>query len=224
MRALSPEAILALEPDVVIALSGAGPPTTFDILRGAGIEIVIVPEGYTIEAIQEKVRIVSETFDVAALGAELADRITSEIAEVQAALGTIEQPRSVLFVLSFASGRIVAAGQETAANAIINFAGGANAMTGFTGYVPVSDEAVIAAAPDLVLAMENAGPEDVTDLVFGLPALEQTPAGESQSFVSFDGQYMLAFGPRTADAIRDVAIALYPELRSVLPARTEATE
>ncbi len=216
MRALSPEGILALEPDVVIALSGAGPPTTFDILRQSGITIVTVPEGYTPDAIREKIRIVAETFGVAEAGEALAERVTAEIAEVEAALEGVGEPRKVLFVFSFASGRIVAAGQETAANAIVTLAGAANAMTGFTGYVPVSDEAVIAAAPDVVLAMENAGPEDVTDAVFGLPALAGTPAGIAEAFLSFDGQYMLAFGPRTAAAIRDVAAALYPELRPLL--------
>lgn len=216
MRALSPEGILAMAPDVVIALSGAGPPTTFDVLRDAGVEIVTVPEGYTPAAIRRKIEIVAETFGVVDEGDALADRVTAEIAAVEEALAGIDDPRSVLFVFSFASGRIVAAGQETAADAIITLAGGVNAMTGFTGYVPVSDEAVMVAAPDVVLAMLNAGPEDVTDAVFALPALAQTPAGETRSFLSFDGQYMLAFGPRTASAIRDVAVALYPELRPVL--------
>lgn len=224
MRALSPEGILAMAPDVVVALSGAGPPTTFDVLRNASVEIITVPEGYTPDAIREKIRIVAEAFDVAEAGTALADRVTAEIAEVEEALAAVTEPRSVLFVFSFASGRIVAAGQETGADAIITLSGGINAMTGFTGYVPVSDEAVTAAAPEVVLAMENAGPEDVTDAVFGLPALAQTPAGETGSFISFDGQFMLAFGPRTADAIREVAVALYPELRPVLFAEESEAE
>ncbi len=222
MRALSPEGVLALDPDLVLALSGAGPPTTFDILEQAGATIVTVPEGYTPAAIAEKIRIVAEVFGEEEAGAALAERVTTEIAEVETALEAVTEPKSVLFVFSFASGRIVAAGQETGADAIITLAGGVNAMTGFTGYVPVSDEAVTAAAPDIVLAMQNAGPEDVTDAVFELPALSQTPAGETQSFISFDGQYMLAFGPRTASAIRDVALALYPELAPVLLPETES--
>ena len=118
-----------------------------------------------------------------------------------------------MFVLSFSGGRLMAAGENTAADAIIRLAGGVNAMTGFQGYAPVADEAVAAAAPETILAMENAGPDPVTaEGVFELPALIGTPAADDQSFIGFDGQFLLAFGPRTAAAIRELAMALYPAI------------
>jgi len=48
--------------------------------------------------------------------------------------------------------------------------------------------------------------------VFAVPALSTTPAAASRSLVVMDGLYLLGFGPRTADAARDLAHALYPGL------------
>lgn len=213
MRALSAEGVLALGPDLILALEGSGPPEVLDVLRGASVPIVMVPEGYTPEAIAEKIRVIAEVFGVEEAGEALAASIAEDIATVEAALANVSEARKVMFVLSFAQGRLMAAGAGTAADAIITLAGGVNALTGFNGYTPVTDEAVTAAAPETVMAMENAGPEPVTgDVLFALPALIGTPAAANQSFISFDGQYLLAFGPRTAAAIRDLAMALYPEL------------
>ena len=36
-----------------------------------------------------------------------------------------------------------------------------------------------------------------------------TPAGQARSFVRMDGAYLLGFGPRTAEAVRELAAALY---------------
>ncbi len=210
MRALSAEGVLAMAPDLILALEGSGPVEVLDVLRQANVPVTMVPEGYTIAAVTQKIRIVADAFGVQAEGEALAASVTADIAAVQAALANAADHPKVMFVLSFAGGRIMAAGANTAADAIIQLAGGANALTGFNGYTPVTDEAVAAAAPQTVMAMENAGPNPVTaEGVFALPALIGTPAAANQSFIAFDGQFLLAFGPRTAEAIRALAVALH---------------
>ncbi|MGD9737990.1 MAG: hemin ABC transporter substrate-binding protein [Bauldia sp.] len=213
MRALSAEGVLALGPDLILALEGSGPPEVLDVLRNASVPVVTVPEGYTTEAIGEKIRVIAEVFGVEAEGEALAASIAEDIATVEAAVAAIAEPRRVMFVLSYAQGRLMAAGAGTAAHAIIGLAGGVNALTGFDGYTPVTDEAVTAAAPETVLAMANAGPDPVTgEALFVLPALVGTPAAANNAFLAIDGQFLLAFGPRTAAAIRELALALYPDL------------
>ena len=68
----------------------------------------------------------------------------------------IARPRKVLFILSFLNGRPMVAGRATAADGIIGLAGALNAVTEYDGYKLINDEAVIAARPDVVLAMERA--------------------------------------------------------------------
>jgi iron complex transport system substrate-binding protein len=48
--------------------------------------------------------------------------------------------------------------------------------------------------------------------VFSIPALKLTPAAKTRTLIVLDGPYMIGFGPRTAEAVRDLATALYPEV------------
>ena len=90
--------------------------------------------------------------------------------------------------------------------------GAANAITEFEGYKPVNDEAVIAAKPDVVLAMQRDSHPLDARTVFAHPAFALTPAAKTQAFVAMNGLYLLGFGPRTPDAARDLIRAIYPDL------------
>ena len=106
--------------------------------------------------------------------------------------------------------RLSAAGAGTAADAIIRYAGGVNPMAVVDGYKAASEEKLIELAPDVILMMSDGKGGPTPDEVFSNPALAATPAGRSRALVVLDGAYMIGFGPRTADAVSDLARALYP--------------
>ena len=120
----------------------------------------------------------------------------------------------MLFVLSFMNDRPMIAGRNTAADGIIRLAGAVNASADFEGYKIVNDEAIIAAKPDVVLAMERRQFALIADQVFAHPAFTLTPAATGKRLVSMEGLYLLGFGPRTARAARDLAVSLYPALQA----------
>ncbi|TIU54536.1 MAG: hemin ABC transporter substrate-binding protein, partial [Mesorhizobium sp.] len=97
----------------------------------------------------------------------------------------------------------------TAADGIVNLAGGVNAVEGFSGYKQMSDEAIVTARPEVILMMDNAGPAVSDDELFSNPSIASTPAGAARKVIRMDGGYLLGFGPRTAEAIRDLAVSLY---------------
>jgi iron complex transport system substrate-binding protein len=92
---------------------------------------------------------------------------------------------------------------------MIRLAGGVNAVSGFQGYKQLTDEAVIEAAPDLVLMMDRGGPGVAEADPLASAAIAATPAGRSKNLVRMDGLYLLGFGPRTAAAVRDLSQSLY---------------
>ena len=121
-----------------------------------------------------------------------------------------DEKKRVLFVLSTRGGRIMASGTNTAANGIISMAGGENVITDFEGYKPLSDEAISAAAPDVILMMDRGGDHGAAnEELFALPALIGTPAAQDEAVIRMNGLYLLGFGPRTADAVKDLNDALY---------------
>ena len=211
MRALSSEGILSQKPDLILSEDGAGPADVIGILKASEVPMVTIdtpPEGRAMAPKIEAVGAAVGLEDKAKVLAAQVDADLAVLAKEVAAVG--EKKKRVLFVLSTAGGRIMAAGKDTEAAAIIEMAGGINAAQDITGYKPLTDEAVIAAAPDVVLTMQRGSHAANPDEVFGFPAFQSTPAAASKSLISMDGLYLIGFGPRTPAAGRELAAKLYP--------------
>jgi iron complex transport system substrate-binding protein len=223
MRQLSAEGVLGLNPTVVLAAEAAGPKETVAVLEAATVPLVLVPERYTGEGVIDKVKLIAHATGAETGGACLTARIKHDLDALEQVRARKGRPLRVLFILSFMNGRPMVAGRNTAAEGIITMAGGINAIDDYEGYKIVNDEAVIAVKPDVVLAMERYGSTITADMVFAHPAFKLTPAGANNRFISMEGLYLLGFGPRTASAARDLALALYPEVeRQRLPSEDAA--
>jgi ABC-type hemin transport system, periplasmic component len=211
MRALSAEGILAQQPDLILAEEGSGPPPVLEILNASEIAMVTVPTPPEGAAIGKKIRDVGTAVGLVAEAEALAAKTEADLKALAGDVAKIAEPRKrVLFVLSLANGRVMAGGADTEAAAIIEMAGGINAAPGISGYKPLSDEAVIAAKPDVILAMTRGNHELTPEDVFVLPSLQTSPAAQNKALVSLDGLLLLGFGPRTPEAARELSKRLYP--------------
>ncbi|GGF01395.1 ABC transporter substrate-binding protein [Stappia taiwanensis] len=209
MRALSPEGVLSVKPDAILAIEGSGPPEALTVLKGAGVDFVTVPERFDAAGISEKVRLVSAALGVPEKGAELVRRIEAELQAATAEAAARGRDARVLFILSLSGGRILAAGDETAAAGVIRLAGARNAIEGLSGYKQISDEAAMAAAPDVILMISRSGDHQTGEAeVLAHPGIARTPAGVHRRLIRMDGLYLLGFGPRTAAAVGDLSAAL----------------
>lgn len=212
MRALSPEGVLSIGPDLIIALEGAGPPETIEVLKRAGVPIVLVPETYDRDGVVDKIEIVGRALGAEDEAAVMAKRVEAEIAEAQAVAARSGHRPSVMFILTVQDGRVMASGTGTAANGIIALAGARNTVDAFEGYRQLTDEAIIEAAPDFRLIMDRGGDLEVSPgELSAIPAVASTPAGEAGRIIRMDGSYLLGFGPRTAAAVRGLAEVLHAE-------------
>jgi len=209
MRALSPEGVLSVNPSGILALHGSGPREAVDVLKKSSVPFIEVPEHYSHEGIIEKIRIVGKALGVDAKAEKLAAEMDAKLTAAEKQTASIKERKRILFVLSTQGGKILAAGSDTAGDGIINLAGAVNAVEGFSGYKQMSDEAIVTARPDVILTMRNAGPSISEDELFANPPIASTPAGAARKAISMDGGYLLGFGPRTAEAIHDLAVSLY---------------
>ncbi len=214
MRQLSPEGILGLNPQLILAIEGSGPNETLAVLKDAKVPLMTVPEVYSDQGILDKIKLISEEMGVKDRGACLATAVSTDLTSVHALRERVTNKLRVMFVMSLVNGRAMVAGQKTAANAIIDLSGGINAIGDYDGYKPISEEAIVAAKPDVILTMQRGADAVTPDMVFASPAFAMTPAAKTKAFVAMDGLYLLGFGPRTAAAAHDLAGRLYPELSS----------
>ena len=210
MRQLSPEGVLSVNPSAIIALEGSGPKEAIDVLKKAKVPYLTVPETFDRLGIMEKIRIVGEAIGEQRKAQELAASVDKDLTAAEARAAGIAKRQRVLFILSVQDGKILASGTGTAADGIIKLAGGENVITEYPGYKQLSEEAIATASPDLILMMSRGGDHGPSDEeLLSHPAIASTPAGKDRRLVRMDGAYLLGFGPRTAAAAGDLAVALY---------------
>ncbi|MEJ8560499.1 ABC transporter substrate-binding protein [Yoonia sp. GPGPB17] len=199
MRRLSAEGVLSVGPDLIIARSTSGPVEALDQLRGAAVPIVFVEDGFTPDAVLASIGTVGEALGVEDKADTLIAQLRTDFAALDAQRAASDTPLRVLFALSVDGGRLNASGSGTGAHGLIELVGGTNVMAeSFEGYKLVNDEAVILAAPDVIVMMDGRGDHSGrADEVLALPSVALTPAGENAAFLTIPGA--LGFGPRTPE-------------------------
>ncbi len=207
VRRLSAEGLLSVNPDLILAEDGAGPPETLEVIKETQIPFIRIPMGHDRDAVETKIRAVADALGVPEDGEALAVQVGTAIDEAAASADLSGQ--RVLFILSLQGGRVLAAGADTAAQGVIELAGATNAIDGFEGYKPLGDEAILTAAPDVILMMNAGHRNSVSDEdVFAHPAIAATPAGQNNKLLRMDGMLLLGFSVRTGQAVTELAKAL----------------
>jgi iron complex transport system substrate-binding protein len=206
-RALSAEGLLSLRPDLILASSEAGPPNVLSQVKQAGVDVVMFTERHDVDSVREKIAGIARTLDASDAGKALQARFDEQWKTARqtvdaSPLATRAQPPRVLFVLNNTGNQAFVAGQRTAADAMLAYAGARNAMQGFNGYRPLSAEALVSAAPDIVLTTDEALKAiGGADKLLATPGFGATPAGREKRVASLDTLFMLGFGPRLPAAV-----------------------
>ena len=218
-HAISSEAVLALRPTLVITDGTVGPTDVVLQLREAGVTVVYVDAEPGLAAPAELARQVSAALGSPETGELLAERLELELTAVLADIAVIaptepaDRVRIVFLYLRGSSGIYYLFGEESGADELIKGLGGIDVASeiGWKGLRPMTDEALIAANPDLILVMTD-GLESVSGvdgLIAEKPAVGLTRAGENRRFVDMADGEMLSFGPRTPLVLDALARAIY---------------
>jgi iron complex transport system substrate-binding protein len=202
-RTLSAEGLLALRPDRVLASAEAGPPGVLQQIGAAGVTVTRFTESHDVDAVRAKIDGVAQALGAVDAGARLRRDFDARWATAQAAVSAAPLAgKRVLFLLNPAGNQPMVAGRHTAADAMIAYAGARNVTQDVDGYKALSPEALVGAAPDVVLTTSDSlqaagGP---ATLLAG-PGFAATPAGRGGRVVALDTLLMLGFGPRLPEAV-----------------------
>jgi iron complex transport system substrate-binding protein len=205
-RSLSTEGILALRPTQLIATEDAGPPIVLKQMIDAGIPLSILPSGYQFKDLSDRVGIIGRLVHKTDSAQALASRLALEWKNTQECVAYSKYKNiRTLFILSQNPSQLMVGGAKTSADAMIAYAGAHNAISGFSGFKPLTPEAVIAANPD-VLLLTDQGMKAVGGIggVLRFPGVNQTRAGKEQKIISLEAMYLLGFGPRMPLAVAEL--------------------
>jgi len=212
-RSLSAEGVLSLAPTQIVATEDAGPPAVLRQLEAAGIPVAILAANHRFDGMLERLSKIGEITERSPAAAQLAQSLRGDWAQVQAQVASRTAVRRgklprVLFVLSHSISQVMVAGDTTSAQAMIEYAGARNALTGVSGYKPLTPEAAVAAAPDIILGTEQGlQAAGGVDGLLRLPGLIDTPAGRARRVMALEATLLLGFGPRLPAAVRELDAA-----------------
>jgi iron complex transport system substrate-binding protein len=208
MRALSTEGVLSVRPTLVIASERAGPAEVVKSLK-ATVPYVEISEGTSAESVPQKIEAVAAVLNVAERGRLLSQKVRTELDALAQQRSRIGKPLKALFVLNVQSGRVTVGGASTSADAIFRLAGLENAAQAVSGFKPVSDEALLAMKPDVIVVMARSSGQHDAEAALALPTLATSPAVRERRVIVMEGLLLLGFGPRVADAARQLMTSAY---------------
>lgn len=203
-RTLSAEGILSLAPTRLLVTDEAGPPAVLRQIASAGVAVEVLATQHRFEGMVDRVRRVGTLLQQPARAAALAEQLQQDWQRVR---GTItSRPKvpalRVMFVMSHSQSRVMVAGRDTAAQAMLDYAGVVNAIDGYAGYRPLTPESALAARPDVILATEQGlKAAGGTTGLLRLPGLAETPAGRARRVAALEALLLLGFGPRMPEAL-----------------------
>ncbi len=217
VRRLSAEPVLSLDPTLIITTEDAGPAEAVEQLRATGVTFLTVPSADTIEGVIAKVALIAQALQQEAAGERIIAQIEADYASAQALQSELTTRPRVMFIYARGAGAMSVAGTNTSAATMIELAGAENAVTEYEGYQPMTAEAVVTSAPDVILLMTR-GLESVggVDGLLEQPGIAQTPAGQNRRIVAVDDLYLLGFSTRIGTAILDLTYLLHEELNPPL--------
>jgi iron complex transport system substrate-binding protein len=214
--ALNAESIIKLKPTLVILTIDSGPQQVLDQLKNSGVTTLVLNSNYSVEAIKTKVQTTGRALGLESKGAELSNSIDRDMKDARALMDrALATPK----VLSVERGpdmpNAAMSGKGTPIDEMIRMSGGTNPVTSFEGFQEMTDEAVVKAAPDIILTTGKSFEKSAgADGILKLPGVALTPAGRNRRVVSVSDVYFQGVGPGIGRAVYDLTVKLHPELNA----------
>ena len=214
-RQLSAEGILSLRPQILVGTEEMGPPPVLAQIRNAGVQVDMFsaqPDLPTLKSNLEHLgKLLGSEAKADALFAGYEQALAQQKNWVAKAQATQKAPR-VLLLLGHAGGKPLIAGKDTAADWMLQQAGGRNLAT-HVGYKPFSVESLAGLSPEVLVFADRALSGDAARaaLFKENPILASTPAAKSGRVFELDPTLLVGgLGPRLPQSLEKLSAGFYP--------------
>ncbi len=210
------EAIIALEPDLIIML--AEHETPLQHLAGLGYNIVVVNHK-SISGILRSIETVGEACGASDKAKTIADDIRARMERIREKTEGLPSPRVMVSIgRNMGSGTlkdVYISGKEGFYDEMIEIIGGVNAYSGGVAFPVVSSEGIVTMNPEVIIDMvpdleENGWNPEM--IMKEWEALPQVDAVKNRRVYVFGEDYVAVPGPRFIAIMEKMARVMYPEI------------
>ena len=201
---INAEGVMALQPNLIIGIKKEVTPALVAQFKAAGVKLLLVDQEYSPAGTKKLISTLADSLHVIKKGDSLIQVLDAELAKVKPE-PSAKKPR-ILFIYARGTGTMMVGGTGTQVAKAIELAGGANAITEFADYKPLTAESLVKANPDIILLFDSGlqslgGPTGLSKV----QGVKETSAGKNNKIITMDGELLSSFGPRLGIAIQQLA-------------------
>jgi len=214
-RALSPEGIISMNPDLVIHSNDIGPESVLPQITKAGLNIKVFGGANTIDSARLLLGELGKFFGEEKKADSLAKKMDTDIATAAEKLNAlhITDTPSVMIIHFGRANNVyfVMSGRRGVGDKMISLAGGKTAKYDAKGARQISAEAVAASNPDIIIATDFG-----FDQMGGIekfktvPGVALTNAAKNNRIYRFEEHDLVYFGPRSGENIIKLMKLIHP--------------
>lgn len=206
------EAIVALNPDLVLALPNATQESLFRSLRQLGIRVLTLPND-TLEDLFFTIRRVGEVTSTQQASNEMIEQLRTTFSEISDKVSA-EPRKKVMFIVGVEPLFVV--GKGTFIDELIDIAGGTNiAGDSYSKYPQLGIEEVVSQAPEVILYTSlnfELTPEQEVKAKAMWKAYPSIPAVKNGQIHGLLADYVTLPGPRLVLGVEEIARAIHPDV------------
>ena len=203
------ERIVALKPDLCIAVRDGNPKDVVMALESFGIPVYAV-DPRSLETAVDTVLEVGQLLNATSKAEQLANQMRARIERIKERVADSNLRPRVFFQIG--SAPIVSAGTNTVINELILAAGGQNLAEGPATYPLFSREQVLALKPDVIIITSMTKESDLGEVKAEWKKYEGLPAVRDSRIFVVDADLFDRVTPRIVDGLEKLAGIIHPEL------------
>ncbi|UVK87625.1 ABC transporter substrate-binding protein [Pseudomonas sp. B21-051] len=214
-RSLSAEGILSLRPDILIGTEEMGPPPVIAQVKNAKVHVELFSAQPDLPTLEKNVTHLGQLLGAQAQAAQLLESYQQQLTAQKARVAELQAKHKapgVLVLIGHAGGKPLIAGKDTAADWLLQRAGGHNLAT-HTGYKPFSVESLAGLDPDVLVFADRAlsGEAAKAALFKENPILNSSRAAKAGRVLELDPTLLVGgLGPRLPAALKNLSDGFYP--------------
>lgn len=209
-KSISLEAIVGLEPDLVVAGTASQQPVVEQLEQLAVPVVVLAPKSF--EEVYANIVQAGYLTGHVEQATAVVDGMRARVNAVTARAAAIPAEARPTVYWEVYDDPLTTAGPETFIGQLIELAGATNSFADAgEDYPQVSAEAVFARDPQVIMGPDSQGLKLTPDVIAQRPGWADVRAVRDGRIYLLDGDIVSRPGPRLADALEALAAALYPE-------------
>ncbi|WP_252311772.1 ABC transporter substrate-binding protein [Sinobaca sp. H24] len=209
------ETVLSLEPDLILTDSSAvqNSEEGLNQLEEAGAEILVVNDATSFEETYNTINMIGQATGTEEEASSIVETMEEDVASIEETASAIsEEDRKTVWVEVDAPPNIFTTGQNTFMDEMLDIIQADNAAAEEEGWVPYTEEDVVALNPDVIVTTYGFRVENSTENILNRDGWSDVPAVESEEVHDLDSDLVSRPGPRLTDGLQQMAEVVYPDV------------